>query len=126
MLRAALTEPPAVVVLMTGDGAGYDRGVGFHFDLEVLADRGWGIEVITWDAVCNKRLRDFARSRGVYVPLESFYWSVTFVEGGRRSDLLSLKRRRIAHPLIAAADATGDTFNDQPWAGSPQKRRLAA
>jgi hypothetical protein len=125
MLRAALTETPGVVVLMTGDGAGYDRGAGFHFDLELLADRGWGIEVIAWDAACNHRLRDFARSHGVYVPLESFYQSVTFVEGGRRSDALSLKRRRVAQPAISGANLTGASLSERPT-GPPEKRRLAA
>jgi hypothetical protein len=101
ILRTGYIRPPGVAVLMTGDGAGYDQGVGFHADLERLADAGWGIEVISWDIACNRRLRDFAQQRGIYVPLERFYQSVTFIEGGRTSVSVSLVHRGRTSPATA-------------------------
>jgi hypothetical protein len=97
--RLADAERPSVAVLLTGDGAGYDDGVGFHADLQRMADAGWGIEVLSWSNACRRTLSEWARAVGVYVPLEDFYRSVTFVEGGRTSEPLSLRRRRVARPV---------------------------
>jgi hypothetical protein len=99
MLRAlADVQPPAVAVLLTGDGTGYEQGAGYHADLERLHKAGWGIELLSWDISCNKRLKAWAQSVGVYVPLESYYTSVTFIKNGRRSTPLSLKSRPHATP----------------------------
>jgi hypothetical protein len=94
--RLADVRPAGIAVLLTGDGAGYDDGVGFHSDLERMADAGWGIEVVSWDISCRRALKTWASQVGVYVPLEDFYRSVTFIEGGRRSDPLTLRTRRMA------------------------------
>lgn len=96
MLRAALDHAPSVAVLLTGDGAGYEFGRGFRADIERLADRGWGIEVLSWRSACNRELREFAEDRGVFVALDDFYPSITFIEGGRTSMPLSLTRRPYA------------------------------
>ncbi len=99
MLRAlADIQDPITAVLMTGDGAGYEDGIGFHADLERMAVRGWGIEVISWDCACNKKLKSWVQATGIYVPLETYYRAVTFVEGGRRSTGLSMTRRGTAKP----------------------------
>lgn len=102
MLRAAVDHPPATAVLLTGDGKGYDDGVGFHADLERLHNLGWGIEVLSWDAACAKRLKAWAGSVGVYQPLDDFYDSITFVEGLRTSEPLSLARRKTVSARSAA------------------------
>ena len=48
MLRAISDHhDPQVAVLMTGDGAGYDDGAGFHADMERMHFAGWGIEVVS-------------------------------------------------------------------------------
>jgi hypothetical protein len=94
MLRVlADVKPPAVAVLLTGDGAGYDTGVGYHADLERLHKAGWGIEVLSWDAACRRALKDWAAKVGRYIPLDDFYPSVTFIEGGRTATPLSLTHR---------------------------------
>lgn len=50
MLRALVDEQqPQVAVLLTGDGRGYADGVGFHADLKRLYDKGWAIEVLSWE-----------------------------------------------------------------------------
>ena len=43
----------------------------------------------------------WALERGVYVPLEDYYGSVTFIEGGRRAMPLSLVHRGRAMPRAA-------------------------
>jgi hypothetical protein len=99
MLRAlADHEEPQVAVLVTGDGAGYDTGAGFHADLERMARRGWGIEVMAWDLSCNRRLREWAEENGCFVPLEEHYDAITFVQGGRHSAALNLTRRPVSRP----------------------------
>lgn len=104
--RLADVQGPAVAVLLTGDGAGYDNGVGFHADLERMARNGWGIEVLSWDTACRRALKIWAERAGVYVPLETFYPSITFIEGGRRSTPISLRQRRTSRPAVIVDDAT--------------------
>jgi len=94
MLRAlADIAPPQIAVLLTGDGAGYETGAGFHADLERLHRHGWGIEVLSWDIACNKKLKAWAQGAGVYIPLENYYNSITFREQLRRAEPLSLTHR---------------------------------
>jgi hypothetical protein len=99
MLRALVdVEIPGVVVLLTGDGAGYWDGVGFHADLERMKRKGWGVEVLSWEASCNKRLKAWAEQVGVFIRLEDHYNSVTFRKGIRNSVPLSLKQRKLSTP----------------------------
>lgn len=99
MLRALADEPhPQVAIVMTGDGAGYGSGTGFYADLERMYKRGWGIEVLSWDIACNGKLRDWTKKVGVYIPLEKYYESVTFIEGGRVAKTLTMKHRPMAIP----------------------------
>ena len=82
MLRDALDHngDPGTAVLLTGDGAGFDSGVGFHADLKRMHQRGWRIEVLSWRRSCNRRMREWAEENGKFVALDDFYESVTFLE----------------------------------------------
>lgn len=82
MLRDAFDHngDPGVAVLLTGDGAGFYDGVGFHADLERMRHRGWRIEVLSWRHICNRRMREWAERHGKFVVLDDFYESVTFLE----------------------------------------------
>ena len=71
---------PGIAVLLTGDGAGFADGVGFHADLERMRRRGWRIEVLSWRNSCNRRMREWAEENGVFVALDDFYESITFLE----------------------------------------------
>jgi hypothetical protein len=102
-LKAMADLPPLTAVLLTGDGAWYGAGAGYHADLERLHRKGWGIEMLSWDIACNRRLKEWATSAGAYIKLEDYYTSVTFIEGGRRSDRLSLVHRKLAAPALPAA-----------------------
>ena len=71
---------PGVAVMLTGDGAGFADGVGFHADLERMRRRGWQIEVVSWRHSCNRRMREWAEETGRFVALDDHYDSVTFLE----------------------------------------------
>ncbi len=71
---------PGIVVLLTGDGAGFDDGVGFHADLERMHRRGWLIEVLSWRHSCSRRMREWAEANGKFIALDDFYSSITFLE----------------------------------------------
>ena len=75
MLRDAFdyNGDPGIVVLLTGDGAGFDSGVGFHADLERMHGRNWRIEVISWRHSCNTRMRNWAEQNGTFIALDDFY-----------------------------------------------------
>ena len=48
---------PGIVALLTGDGAGYAEGRGFHRTLERMHGRGWRVEVLSWAHSCNEGMR---------------------------------------------------------------------
>lgn len=100
-------KSPEIAVLLSGDGAGYVTGAGFHADLERMHNTGWGIEVISWDAAVNPSLKQWASQAGAYIPLENYYESVTFLEGTRPPKPLSLVHRRYAAPSTSPAQAPG-------------------
>jgi hypothetical protein len=82
MLENALdyNGDPGIVVLLTGDGAGYMEGAGFHSTLERMHRRGWRVEILSWAHSCNQRMRLWAEENGVFVALDDFYDAVTFME----------------------------------------------
>ena len=69
-----------IAVMLTGDGAGFADGVGFHADLERMRRRDWRIEVVSWRHSCNRRMREWAEEIGKFVALDDHYDSVTFLE----------------------------------------------
>ena len=85
MLEDALdyNGDPGIVVLLTGDGAGYEEGRGFHSTLERMHRRGWKVEVLSWAHSCRRAMREWAETNGVFVPLDDFYESITFREPSR-------------------------------------------
>ena len=83
---------PGIVALLTGDGAGYLEGAGFHSTLERMHNRGWRIEILSWAHSCNQRMRRWAQENGVFVALDDFYDAVTFLEPSRPGHLLAASR----------------------------------
>ena len=74
---------PGIVVLLTGDGAGYVEGAGFHSALERMHSRGWRVEILSWARATNQRMRRWAESNGVFVSLDDHYDAITFLEPSR-------------------------------------------
>lgn len=73
-------EEPCTVVLLTGDGGGYDDDAGFHSVLERLHRRKFRIEVLSWKRACNQRMRQFVEENGAFVALDDFYEAITFMK----------------------------------------------
>ena len=76
-------EKPGTLVLLTGDGSGYQDGKGFIKQIERASKHGWAVEVVSWDAGCNRYLKHFAEQHGTYRSLEPVYEKVTFVNNKR-------------------------------------------
>lgn len=94
---------PGIVVLLTGDGAGYHKGAGFHRTIERLHGRGWKVEILSWRHACNRRMREWAENEGVFIALDDYYEAITFMAPSapghelavaRRSGTLDLSRRK--------------------------------
>ena len=107
MLEDALDHngDPGIVVLLTGDGAGYVEGAGFHATLERMHRRGWRIEILSWAHSCNQRMRRWAEQNGVFVALDDFYDSITFREPSRPG-----------HPLAPPRDSAPLDLSLRPTA----------
>lgn len=102
MLGDLADKAPGIVVLLTGDGSGYNEGKGFYKNLERMHQGGWRIELLSWEHSCHGRMRSWVEENGVFVPLDDFYEAITFVEPsnpgypevqGRNSAALDLSRR---------------------------------
>jgi hypothetical protein len=114
MLRAISDhKDPQIVVLMTGDGAGYDDGVGFHADMERMHVAGWAVEVISWRTSCRRALREWSEKNGVFVSLDDHYESVTFLEGTRLATAVNLSKRLLAEPKLSPAKAAEEKVRQQ-------------
>lgn len=83
---------PGIVVLLTGDGAGYVEGRGFHSTLERMHKKGWKVEILSWRHTCNKRMRLWAEEKGVFVALDDYYEAITFREPSRPGHELAVER----------------------------------
>ena len=92
MLQDALRYDSGIVVLLTGDGSGYSQGSGFHTALELLYDRGWGIELLSWRHSCKRLMREWAETYGVFIALDDYYNSLTFLEPSRPCQPLATPR----------------------------------
>lgn len=74
---------PGHLILLTGDGSGYSNGRGFIKQLERAIKHRWTIEVVSWDAGCNRYLKKFAQDNGTYRSLDSVYNKATFINNLR-------------------------------------------
>ena len=85
MLQDALdfNGSPGIVVLLTGDGAGYYEGRGFHSTLERMHKKNWRVEILSWAHSVNQRMRRWAEQYGIFVSLNDHYREITFLEPGR-------------------------------------------
>ena len=86
---------PGIAVMLTGDGAGFHDGVGFHADLERMRRRGWDVEVLSWRHGCNRRMREWAEENGKFIALDDFYESITFLESAAPGQPLAPPRHAV-------------------------------
>jgi hypothetical protein len=77
---------PGTIVLCTGDGKGFHEEKGFLYDVSGFIADGWELNLYSWDAVCHNGLKRFAKQHGRYIPLEKYYYAITFLKNGRREE----------------------------------------
>lgn len=80
MLQDCLDNPPATVVLMTGDGVGWKNNEGFYSNLKRMYEKGWQVELMSWMESCSTEMMSWVRENGVFIPLDTHYFSVTYLE----------------------------------------------
>jgi len=84
-------DTPGTIVLCTGDGKGFHEEKGFLYDVQGFIEDGWILNLYSWNITCHKRLKEFAKQHGYYVPLEDHYKSVTFIQDGRHAKSVKLQ-----------------------------------
>lgn len=100
MMRDALKykHDPGTIVLLTGDGRGYDEEKGFFKTIEDVHSLGWRIELLSWNHSCYQRMKEWVQDHGTYIALDDYYDSVTFLKR-EEDDPSDLKLRDRASPL---------------------------
>ncbi len=97
--RTILRAPDGgIIVVATGDGAGWKEGRGFCEALAAARRQGFGVEVLSFERSLNRWLRGLANAVGVVVLLDRFYDSIAFLEGLRPARSPSLTHRPTTVP----------------------------
>lgn len=99
-------DPPETIALLTGDGHTSEFGGSFPEQIERALERGWEVEVYSWECSMSHRAYDPIIQRypkASYVRLDDYYDSLTFIEegqyfytnGGRRNDVFQEGRNAV-------------------------------
>jgi hypothetical protein len=78
-------NPPATLVLVTGDGSESDFGTGFPLQARRALKQGWDVEVYSWKCQLSGAFRRLAiehPGKVKIVELDPWYERITFVKGG--------------------------------------------
>ena len=78
-------SPPAILVLVTGDGSESDFGTGFPRQAQRALRQGWDVEVYSWKCQLSGAFRRLAADhpgKVKVVELDPWYQKLTFVKGG--------------------------------------------
>lgn len=97
MYETMFSHSPAVMVLGTGDGAGWRQRRGFLVAIEAAKRLGWAVEGVAWSRTANQTMAGwFEQVGGAFVDLDDHYYSITFIEGDRRVQPVLLTHRPFA------------------------------
>ena len=142
LIESMKSGKPATAVLLTGDGAGFMEGEGFHVTLSNMHEFGWDIEVLSWEGCCNIRMKRWVVEQGLFISLDEHYNSVTFLEAGdgeppRPSLPVNLKARGTKQPRflgdsskVSGAQPTlpmnegCDAENEEDWGAAIERESL--
>lgn len=86
-------DPPETLILLSGDGSGFEGGTGFFSDIKRLHRFGWKIEVLSWADSCKREMKEWVQEHGIFLPLDTYYSSITFLEKLRSPKPLDLTNR---------------------------------
>jgi hypothetical protein len=96
MLQLFRPDPIGVIVVGTGDGAGWRRDIGFEPTLVAARRFGYGVEVLAFQNQIHPRLRALASRAGAFIDLDRYYGRITFLEGLRTALPVFLHHRPTA------------------------------
>ena len=65
MYQDLARSPPGVAVLVTGDGAGFDKGEGLGATLRDMYTAGWKVELISWVHCIKRFLKQWVNLRAL-------------------------------------------------------------
>lgn len=71
-------DPHETIILLSGDGSGFEEGTGFFADIKRLHKISWNVEVLARSDHCEKDMNKRAVENALFIPLDDFYGSVTF------------------------------------------------
>ena len=103
---------PGIVALLTGDGALYNEGRGFHRTLERMHQLGWQVELLSWEHSTNQRMQEWVETNGVFVPLDDYYDAITYTT-----------TPRIGQEPVPARDALGLDLSTRPMRNAGVEER---
>lgn len=83
LLRLGYSPEKGTIALLSGDGAGINKGEGFFNDLKNLHSAGWNIEVYSWEESCHKAMKEYAEQNWSFTNLTDHYYHITFLHGVR-------------------------------------------
>ena len=110
MYEAIHSLPPGVLVLATGDGAGWRERRGFVAAIDTAWREGWGVEVAAWPQTLNPAIREWlAGHHGALIDLDDHYYSIAFVEDGRRTQPVLRSHRPAADDGVRPGACTCNT-----------------
>ena len=78
MLHDMLDYKPNTAILLTGDGNGFNKGVGFFNEIIRMHEIGWDIVLMAWERSCHKEMRAWAEKNGEFISLDDYYYYFTF------------------------------------------------
>ena len=101
-------NPPETIALLSGNGHTSEFQSSFPSHVERALERGWQIEVYSWESGMNHRVYDpilQKHSTGRYIPLDDYYGSITFIQEGeyyyrvKGKKITNYQRERPTRPL---------------------------
>lgn len=95
-------RPPETLVLLSGDGKGFENGEGFFADIQRMHSIGWNVEVMSWQDSCKREMREWSSSDALFIALDQFYSSITFLEKLRPVKAVDFSKRPRRPTVVAA------------------------
>ena len=78
-------DPPETLALLSGNGHTSEFQSSFPAHVQRALDRGWDVEVYSWECSMNHRVYDpilAGHENAKFIPLDDFYRNMTFLQAG--------------------------------------------
>lgn len=95
-------KAPATLALLSGNGADSEFRSSFPAHVERALDRGWDVEVYSWDVSMNHTIYDpiiEKHPKAKYVDLDKYYGQLTFLQPTKPGARSKRSAKRLRLPL---------------------------